>query len=244
MRRFALPYLALSLLATAALAGPYFVEVTGAYNQYDMGTVNGYLDSVNEDSGSDAFEHLDSGGSWGVNLGRIYNNRMASSIGYERLYASVASTPPPVTMTINAPANILRFQLAYALAKWGSVIPFVQGGAGFIWNSGYLEYLDENGNNKRHDFSGGTLALEALLGAEVRLNDRFGLNLSGGYRFADVSDPEWDASSFGGYGTFNGPGFDYSGLLVRVGLRIGLNWSGMGDAGDTRDESEDATGWM
>ena len=65
-----------------------------------------------------------------------------------------------------------------------------------------------------------------------------------GYRLADISSPDWDATSFGGYGSFTGPGFDYSGLMVRAGLRIKLGWSGVGDAGDTRDTSEDATGWM
>jgi hypothetical protein len=69
------------------------------------------------------------------------------------------------------------------------------------------------------------------------------LNLTGGYRLADISSPSWDASSFGGYGTFDGPGFDYSGPFVRAGLRISLDW-GIGDASETRDTSENATGWM
>jgi hypothetical protein len=123
------------------------------------------------------------------------------------------------------------------------VIPFLRGGAGIIWNSGYLEYTDDFGNNIRHDFSGTTLDLEGLVGAEVRLSQRLGLNVVGGYRLADISSPEWDATSFGGYGTFTGPGFDYSGWLVQAGVRIGLGW-GIGDAGETRDTSDDATGWM
>jgi hypothetical protein len=242
MRRRVLLLLASALLATPTLAGPYFVEVTGTYSRYDMGTVNEFLDSVNEDSGTQAFEHLDSGGTWGVNLGLVSRNRLATSVGFERLSASARSTPPPVVMHVHAPANVIRFQLAYALARLGPVIPFVQGGAGFIWNRGYLEYQDEFGNNRRYDFKGSTIAFEGLAGAEVRLTDRFGLNLSVGYRLADISSPEWDATSFGGYGTFTGPGFDYSGLMVRVGLRIGLNWQG--DASETRDSSESQTGWM
>lgn len=242
MHRVVVPLLAVSLLALPALAGPYFVEATGTYSRHDMGTVNEFLDSVNEDSGTSAFEHLDAGGAWGVNLGRVYNSRLATSVGYEHLYASARSTPPPVVMHVHAPANVIRFQLAYAIARLGPVIPFVQGGAGFIWNNGYLEYQDEFGNNRRYDFKGSTITFEGLAGAEVRLTDRFGLNLSVGYRLADISSPDWDATSFGGYGTFTGPGFDYSGLMVRLGLRIGLNWQG--DASETRDTSELQTGWM
>jgi len=241
MLRNLLVFAVITLFTTPAFAGPYFVEVIGGYNTYDMSTVNEFLDSVNEDSGTSAFEHLDSGGSFGVALGWIQNQRMATSVAYERLSATEESSSPEVVMKIKAPANVIRFQLAYAVAKLGPVIPFVQGGAGFIWNNGYLEYQDEFGNDIRHDFSGSTITFEGLVGAEVRLSDRFGLNLAGGYRFADISDVKWDASNFGGYGTFSGPGFDYSGAMVRVGLRIGLNWD-LGESSE--DDSEDPTGWM
>jgi hypothetical protein len=244
MRRVLITLVTVSLAAVAhAGSGPYFLEVTGAYNRLEMGTVNEFLDSVNEEAGQTVVDRLEAGGSWGVNLGRVYNDRMATAIGYERLDASVRSSPPLV-MHLHAPANILSFKLAYALARWGSVIPLVQGTAGWIWNDGYLEYQDPFGNNVRHDFGGGTLALEAMLGAEVRLSDRFGLNLTGGYRYADVSSPDWDGTSFGGTGRFTGPGFDYSGVVVRLGLRIGLDWTGLGGSDDTRDTSQEATGWM
>jgi hypothetical protein len=236
--------LALCLLAgPAAAAGPYFVQVTGAVNAYDMGRVNDFLDSVNEDTGAHVFEPLDGGGSWGAQLGRVYNRRLATSIGFERLRAGVESTPPPLVMTIHAPANVIRFQASWGVARLGPVIPFLQGGVGFIWTNGQVEYIDEHDNERRHPFSGSTICLEALAGLEVRLNDRFGLNVAGGWRQADIDSPEWDASSFGGYGTFTGPGFDYSGVVVRAGLRVRLNWA-VGDTGETRDASEDATGWL
>ena len=243
MLRNLLVFAAFTLCGTTALAGPYFVEVTGGYNTYDMSTVNEYLDSVNEEFGTNAFEHLDSGGSFGVALGWIQTRRLATSVGYERLSATVESSSPDVVMKIKAPANVISFQLAYALARLGPVIPFVRGGAGFLWNNGYLEYRNEFGNDIRHDFNGSTITFEGLVGAEVRLNDRFGLNLAGGYRFGNISAAKWDATNFGGYGTFDGPGFDYTGVVVRVGLRIGLNWE-FGGSADATNEAVDTIGWM
>ena len=244
MRPFPWLLVASVLLASPALAvGPYFVEIVGAYDRYDMGTVNEFLDSVNEDVGRQALEHLDAGGSWGVSFGQVFQRRLAASVGYERLHASVSSSPPP-NLTIKAPANIIRFRLAYALARLGPVIPFVEGEAGFIWNNGHLEYDNEFGTTIRHDFEGSTIALAALAGAELRLAERFGLNLAVGYRLADIAEPQWDATSFGGYGTFTGPGFDYSGLVVRAGLRIQLNWGEGTPAPGEPDTPREPQGWM
>ena len=247
MRHCLLFFTAITLLGAPALAGPYFVEVIGGYNTLDMSTVNEFFDGVNDDNGVDALQHLDSCGSFGVALGWVQNRNMATSIAYERLSASEESSSPEVVMKLKAPANVIRFQLAYALAKLGPVIPFVQGGAGIIWNNGYLEYEDENSRIIHLDSSGSGLTFEGLIGAEVRLSDRFGLNLAGGYRFANISETKWDTWDLGGTGTVGGPDFDYSGAMVRVGLRIGLNWE-LGESSESENESEneseDATGWM
>jgi hypothetical protein len=253
MNRIARPLLlaalALALATTPVLAvGPYFVELVGAVNQYDMGTVNDYLDSVNDEAGRQAFDHLDSGGSWGLYVGQVFERRLAVSVGYQRFHAKVESSPPPV-MTIKAPANLIGLQLEYALFRLGPVIPFLQGHAGFIWNNGHLEYENDFGTTIRHDFSGSTISLGALAGAELRFAERFGLNLAVGYHLADISSPDWDASSFGGYGTFTGPGFDYGGLVLRAGLRIQLDWGEGEDAvlketPRSPEESREPTGWM
>lgn len=243
MHRHLLVTVAALLFATSAVAGPYYVEVSGTMNWYDMGEVNEFLDSVNEDYGETVIDPLDSGGSFAIGLGRVYNQRLATTLVYEHLFARTESNNDDVPMKISAPANIVRFQLAFAIAKLGSVIPYVQGGVGIIWNGGALEYRDEFGNDIKHEYGGSTIDIEGLVGIEIRLNDRFGLDLSGGYRFAEITDAKWDATSFGGYGTFDGPGFNYSGGLVRIGLRIGLDWS-VGDSSETRDTSEDQTGWM
>jgi len=243
MRVFTLLLGALALGTAAVAAGPYYVVASGGYSGYDMSTVNAFLDSVNEAAGTAAFEPLDSGASFCLGLGRIYSRRLATTVVYERLAATAESTSPEVIGLVKAPANVIRLDVAYARARMVSVIPFVAGGVGIVWNNGHVEYRDDLGHDRRHDFAGDNLTLEGLVGVEIRLGQRLGLSLAGGYRLADVKSPEWDATSFGGYGTFTEGEFDYSGPVARVGLRIGLGWQ-TGDAGETRDASEGATGWM
>ena len=63
MRRVLITLVTVSLAAVAhAGSGPYFLEVTGAYNRLEMGTVNEFLDSVNEEAGQTVVDRLEAGG--------------------------------------------------------------------------------------------------------------------------------------------------------------------------------------
>jgi len=221
-----LVFLAIASLAGAAqAAGPYFVEITGGYSHYDMTTVNDFIDSVNEDAGIDALEHLDGGRGFGVALGKVFTDRISTAVVWEKLRANMESSAPEVELEIHAPAHIFAGQFTYRLTSLGPVDLTAQGAAGIITTSGHVEYRDENDIQTKHEYSGNTILFEGLLGAQIALSKRFDFTVQGGYRQAKIKSTDWEGDSFGGYGTFSGPGMNYSGLMVRAGLRIGLNWT-------------------
>ncbi len=211
------------LIATPAAADTYGVEVTGGYGSYAMDQANTFIDDLNQDAGTDVLENLEGGANYGLALSRRWTPRVSASVAYERLVARTQASDESASLDLKAPGNVFKFSLAYHLIEAGWFQPFVQGGAGFLTSSGYLEWRDGSAQRK-HEFSGNTLQLDAGLGALMEISHRIAATVTVGYRFGEIKELQYDGSSFGGYGKFNGPGVDYSGWTVKAGIRIRLNW--------------------
>jgi hypothetical protein len=178
------------LFASSVLAGPYFVEVSGGYSWYDMGTVNEFVDTVNEEAGTQALDDLEGGPAFGVALGYVSQSRIITAIGYERLVSTLEESTPEARLKIKSPGNIFRLQVGYSLGTKGRVRPFVMGGGGIVTTNGHIE-VAYDGTDNRHDFRGTALMLEALAGANILVGDRYAIMVAGGYRLADVDEPKW-----------------------------------------------------
>jgi len=215
------------LFSSHAMADTYFVEVTGGYGLYAMDEVNAFIDDLNEDAGGDVLDKLESGGNFGLALTSRMTPRLSGAVTWEHLYASTKTTEGAASLDLNAPANVFKISMAYHLIESGWIQPFIQGGGAIMTTRGHLKW--QEGDDKiEHEFKGTGLHLDADLGTYLTLSDRIGAKVTAGYRFAKLNELTYDASSFGGYGSFNGPGVDYSGWTVKLGINIKLNW-GSGD---------------
>jgi len=222
------------LFSSHAMADTYFVEVTGGYGLYAMDEVNAFIDDLNQDAGTDVLDKLESGGNFGLALTSRMSPRLSGAVTWEHLYASTKTTEGAASLDLNAPANVFKISMAYHLIESGWFQPFIQGGGAIMTTRGHLKW--QEGDDKiEHEFKGTGLHLDADLGAYLTLSDRIGAKVTAGYRFAKLNELTYDASSFGGYGSFNGPGVDYSGWTVKLGINIKLNW-GTDDEGQPKPE--------
>ena len=194
-----------------------WVGLGGSHGRYSMGDVNRDLDELNTELKQTSL-HLapitdgpGCGASAGVDLGKS----LSLGIGYDRLFASSGVADATTYFRYRVPAHELRGMVEYAFPRRGPMGARVGVAAGQMRVTGHI--VGDNVVEVR-----GTAPLfEAYLGGDWWGQPRCGLTATAGYRYARV-----DEVTIGGKVAVKPDGanyrLDYSGILLRLGLKIPL----------------------
>ncbi len=232
----------LSVVAACAIASPAlaaaptpWLTVAGSWATYAMNDVNEGIGVTNtfgpmlDVTGLTIgrMNEVNNGFGFGVAAGVDLPAGLALGLGYERLFAStdapftLATTIGDIsgTMTLKLPANAFRALAEYRLPAPGPLSVRLGVAGGVVSHAGGLE-VSVSGLKQTLDLTGTGPLFEGYLSGEWRSAPMLSFLGSAGYRYAKINDIK--AEGFGLSETVPGMSVDYSGLLLRLGLKLSL----------------------
>jgi len=214
--------------ARPAPGGGIWLEGLGSLNSYAMHDVNnddvaGLNRSFNELGLS--FDKIESGTGLGVAVG-VDLSRVGFGLGYERLGAATKSGVPldvlvagyetPLIVDYKLPATALRGIVEFVIPTRGTAGARVGVAGGLVSMKGSISASVSSMSLLSLDYSGKGPLFEVYGSGQWWAAPRVALTGSAGYRYAVVSEPKIEGVKVPGFSV------DYSGFLVRAGVRLAL----------------------
>ncbi len=188
---------------------------------YSMNDVNDDIGNINAQlAGSGlSMEEITKGPSLGVAAGIDLPNGFGFGIGFDRLPASSDVSDASAAIEYNMPANLVRAFGRYSFSNTGQTRGFVEASVGRITTVGDVRVSVLGSGSVSADLEGSGLAIEGCMGGEHWTTPQFALTGSAGFRHAKSSKVTVDNTPI--Y-TASGEDYtvDYSGLFVRLGLKV------------------------
>ncbi len=231
----------LSVVAACAIASPAlaatptpWLNVGGSWATYAMTDANQFVGAFNTMlTGSgitmSKMDEVNNGFGFGVAAGVDLPAGFALGLGYDRLFASTeapfAAAIPGVgdvsgTLTWKMPANAFRAMAEYRIPTPGPLGARLGVAGGVVSHSGAIEVSVPGEGSESLDMTGTGPLFEGYLSGDWQAAPMLGFVASVGYRYAKVDDVKVEA--FGLSETVPGLSVDYSGVLVRLGLKLSL----------------------
>lgn len=200
----------------SASASPVWVGGTLAYNSYNMSDLNDLIDAINDEIYPFEMEELNGGLAFGLQLGIEPTAGRRVYVAYERLSGTSDVADHSGEIEIQVPANHLVVGAEYDLPSASTTSRLGIGGAvGLVSASGGSKIRITGEGGASADYEGSALAVQGYVYGSFRPgNSNFAISPQVGYRLANIGDPEIDNES----AIFD---LDYSGVIVRVALRLG-----------------------
>ena len=224
MRRCLIPICALCLLAATAVAAgdhPVAVAVTGGPTLFAQDDVGDLVWRVNDAAAPRSMDDLDGGEAWGAALGFGLTPALTAGLGYEHFSAESELVGGEAGARFALPAHAVRAFLEYR----GAFLPWLEGGAGvgagLVIADGEQHVDPSLIDVPAGDYEGEGLLLEAYWLGDVLLDENIALTLSLGYRHAEIDNVKIDDARLRNADN-SFLALDYSGMLLRVGLRVRL----------------------
>jgi len=197
-----------------------WLGVSGGFNTYSMGDVNDEIDAINAEISPLVMDNIKDGLGVGVQVGIDPSPSYGFAIGYQRFFASSSVGDDSGTLKYSLPANAF---LGTARYLFPSERPFklgVAGSVGVVISDGEVSLEVPGEPSVTGDISGsGPLIDGSLVGEWWNDTERFGLSVSGGYRYAKVGKTKVNDQTI-----LNEDGsnysLDYSGLVLQASLRV------------------------
>jgi hypothetical protein len=208
--------LSIPTTASAAALKPW-VGFNGSLGKYSMGDVNRDLEGLNTDLVGTSLHLWPIGGGpgCGVTAGVDVGRGFSFGAGYDRVFASSGVSNPRTYLKVRLPANAFRGTVEYAFPRSGPL------GAHIGLAAGRLMATGQSVSDSALDLRGTAPLYEAYLGLDWSGQPRCALFATVGYRYARVKEVKID-----GQVKLNPDGTqyraDYSGTLLRLGLKIPL----------------------
>lgn len=178
---------------------------TGGLSTYRMSEINDEISFLNTiyRPGS-RLDEISSGASLGARLGVGVGARWVVALVYERLWARSKG----VSSEYDLPANV------FATTACCKFLRRAPGSAGIDLGIGVVTAANGKlGPHQTLDLEGQGMVLEGALALDSASWHRFGIQMRAGYHHARIDDVEADGAS-------THLDVDYSGLILRAGLRI------------------------
>ncbi len=210
--------LVLILAATPVLADQMWFKVAGGVSSLAMedinnGTYRFYDTSVHGYN----FPNLDSGFSLSFHLGNDISEKWAFGFSWDIQHAHVKGTDVDVTANMKLDANLFMGHLYWTAVQGKKFRAGAAGGAGFIAGSGTVDVERGTTNYGEGKTTGSSLAAEFMGTAEYALAGNKGLQLTVGWRLAEI-----DKVKFEGATAVKEDGsnltLDYSGYTLKLGV--------------------------
>ncbi len=227
MRTFAF-CLASALLLPSAVSASVpkpWLGLTGSWATYSMTDVNQDIGAINAalaDSGlALRMDEINNGLGFGVAAGLDFPGGFTLGLAYERLSASTDVSDATGGIGYQLPANAFSLRGQYRLPSPGMGAFSLGVGVGWVSEAGALEVSDADFGAFAFDLEGSGLLIEPFVSGDWWVAPQIALSGSAGYRYAKVSEVQVFNQTI-----YNPDGskytVDYSGLLLRAGLKLAL----------------------
>jgi len=196
---------------------------TVAWSTYVMSDVNDDIGAINralQGSGL-SMDEINGGFGFGLAAGAGLPGGLAIGVGYDRLTASSDVGDASGSLEYDFPANAFRFIVEYAFRGQGQVRARVGGAAGLVSEAGEVRVTATGAGSVAGDIDGTGPLFELFAGGDWWGSPNVALTGMVGFRYARATDVEVE-----GQPIYNASGdrysVDYSGLLIRAGIRVGV----------------------
>lgn len=220
---------AATMSAGTALAGDMWFKVAGgvsgmAMDDINNGTFSFYDTSINGYN----FPDLDSGFSLSFHMGSDINDKFSMGFSWDIQHGHVDGTDVDVTANMKLDANFFMGHLYWTPMRGQTFSLGAAAGLGFVSADGTVKIEQGSVFFGEGDVSGTKLAYEIMGTAEYALTDSKGLQLTAGWRQANISEIDFAGSK---QLKEDGSNFelDYSGYTLKLGIIWRFNGGGEPD---------------
>jgi len=211
----AIVFLAISPVFAVA-AGPWAAFNVG-YGTYSMSDLNDQLRFINNFGGL-SIDEINGGLNVDLTAGYQFVSGLGLGLGYGRLNGSTSYSDPTGILEINVPANVFKALIEYHLESKSKADLYFRGEVGSISATGDA-LLTDGINRLTTDYEGSSLFLAGIFGVGIPMSTSVGIHGQLGYRMANI-DPVKDNGTLPFQNDGSPMTHDYSGFLIRVGVRV------------------------
>ncbi len=229
--RILYPVLILSLIATPVLAGGMWFKAAAGVSGLAMDDINhGTFKFYDTSIDGFNFPDVDSGFSLSFHLGNDISDRWAFGFSWDIQHAHVKGTDVDVTADMKLDANIFMGHLYWTPVRGRRFSLGAGAGAGFIAANGTVDVEQGNVSYGEGETSGTELAFELMGTAEYVLSGNKALQLTAGWRVAEVGKVKFEGSTALKEDGSN-LALDYTGYTLKLGViwRFGAGPGGAGE---------------
>ena len=210
--------------ASAAVPKPW-LGLTGSWGTYSMTDVNREIGAINDTLASSGvplrMDEINNGLGFGVAAGLDLPGGLTLALAYERLSASTEVSDMTGGIAYRLPANAFSVRGQYRFPSPGVGALSLGLGVGWVSEAGALELIAGGFGGFSLDLEGSGLLLEPFVNGDWWATPQVALSASAGYRRAKVTEVQVFNQTI-----YNPDGskytVDYSGLLLRAGLKLGF----------------------
>jgi hypothetical protein len=193
----------------------------GSIATYSMSDVNSDIGDINAAIVGTGLtmNEIHSGFGLGAMLGLDLSDRFSAGLGYDHLSASSEVGDATGSLTYDFPANAFRVFGQYSFTGVSASGGYLGASAGLIEEAGSVTAASTGAGSLKGNIEGTGGLLELFVGGDWWAAPQLAIYGSGGYRHAKIGEAKINGSIL--Y-LPNGQkeGIDYSGLLLRVGLKF------------------------
>jgi hypothetical protein len=208
--------------ATASSDARPWLGLEGSWATYSMSDVNAEIRSINSMIAPTTMNEIKNGFGFGATGGVDLSNGATFGLGYDRLSANSSASDPSGSITYDLPANAFRAFGDYRFPSKSQFSPVVGAAAGLVSESGSVSLSVAGVGSASGEAKGTGPVLEAFAGGDWSASPRFAVVGSLGYRYAKIGEVKGQANQV----IYNPDGskytIDFSGFLLRLGIRVGL----------------------
>jgi hypothetical protein len=224
MRATVLAVIAVSFLAPASSRAAGFrpwAGVSGSWATYSMKDVNNDIADINATIAGTGLQmdEIHNGFAMGAMLGGDFDNQITVGIGYDHLFASSEVGDATGSLKYDYPANAIRALGEYRFPSTSQFQPHAGMALGLVAAAGSVKLSQAGVGAVSGDVSGTGPLAEFYGGGDYRVAPTLFVNGSLGYRYAKIGEIKIQDQT-----VLNPDGskyaLDYSGLLIRLGLKL------------------------
>ena len=216
---------AVTLISSATAFGGsdtrFWIGATGGLSTYSLSDLNDEIRTINSLS-SLKMNEIKSGLAYGVGAGICVDNKWWLETHYERLNGSSEMGDATGRLEYHVPANAYFFNAIYTLSSNSPLRIGFCGGVGIVSAAGMISISITGTGSASGDTSGTGPLAQGFLAADIPAGSRVSFCPLAGYRFAKISKIEVRGETV--Y-TNDGSKYsmEYSGLILRLGIKVFLN---------------------
>ena len=216
------------LTAVPAWAGGMWVKVAGGISGLAMDDINNGDFRFHDTSiHGYNFPDVDSGLSLSLHLGNDISEKWSFGFSWDRQHAHVSGTDIDVTATLKLDADFFMGHLYWTPVHSGSFSLGAAAGVGFVAANGVARIEQDTVSYGQADTGGTDFAGEVLGTLEFALGGGKGLQVTAGWRLAEIGDVSLDGTTVLKEDGSNLT-LDYSGYTLKAGVvwRFGAGTGG------------------